>query len=234
MGNTKSKMLKGMFWITIDKYSGLALSILISMVLARLLTPDEFGLVTLASVLLTFIGLLSNMGLSPAIIQEQNLTQKDINSLFTFTIIVGLILSCLYFCLSWPIARFYNNDQLVPVCQLLSISLFFGVINNVPGSLMTKNQCFKDYFCVESSPATKFCPISERHGYDGNTIPQSYLRLGRNQFSNRYHLVYVWTGNYPLHVWPSMGTGHPLFPDSLPVVAMRYANKYDWIHFPSQ
>ena len=106
MSSTKSKMLKGILWITIDKYSGLALGIVVSMVLARILSPDEFGLIALASVLLAFIGLLSNMGLGPAIIQKQDLTQKDINSVFTFTIIVGTLLSAVYFFLSWPIARF--------------------------------------------------------------------------------------------------------------------------------
>lgn len=144
MSSTKSKMLKGILWITIDKYSGLALGIVVSMVLARILSPDEFGLIALASVLLAFIGLLSNMGLGPAIIQKQDLTQKDINSVFTFTIIVGTLLSAVYFFLSWPIARFYNNAQLVPVCQLLSVSFFFGVINNVPKNLMVKNQRFKE------------------------------------------------------------------------------------------
>lgn len=167
MSSTKSKMLKGMFWITIDKYSGLGLSIIISMVLARLLTPDEFGLVTLASVLLTFIVLLSNMGLGPAIIQAQNLTQKDINAFFTFSVTVGLVLSCVYFCLSWPIARFYNNDELVPVCQLLAISFFLGVLNNVPSSLMTKNQRFKEMAIFSLSVNIITGPIAIFAAYKG-------------------------------------------------------------------
>ncbi len=196
MDNTKSKMLKGMFWITIDKYSGLALSILISMVLARLLTPDEFGLVTLASVLLTFIGLLSNMGLSPAIIQEQNLTQKDINSLFTFTIIVGLILSCLYFCLSWPIARFYNNDQLVPVCQLLSISFFLGVINNVPGSLMTKNQRFKEMAICSLSMNVITGPIAILAAYKGLGVYSLMIA----PFLNSVILLFYYRRFYPCNI----------------------------------
>ena len=156
-----------MFWITIDKYSGLVLSIIISMVLARLLTPDEFGLVALASVLLTFIVLLSNMGLGPAIIQAQNLTQKDINAFFTFSVTVGLVLSCVYFCLSWPIARFYNNDELVPVCQLLAISFFLGVLNNVPSSLMNKNQRFKEMAICSLSLNALTGPIAIFAAYKG-------------------------------------------------------------------
>ena len=196
MSSTKSKMLKGMFWITIDKYSGLALSIFISMVLARLLTPDEFGLVTLASVLLTFIGLLSNMGLGPAIIQAQNLTQKDINSIFTFSVIVGLVLSCVYFFLSWPIAGFYNNDQLVPVCQLLAINFFLGVLNNVPGSLMTKNQRFKEMAIFSLSMNIITGPIAIFAAYKGLGVYSLMIA----PFLNSLILFFFYRRFYPCNI----------------------------------
>ena len=167
MSSTKSRMLKSIFWITIDKYSGLILSILVSMVLARLLSPSEFGLVALASVLLAFIGLLSNMGLGPAVIQEQNLTQKEINSIFTFTIIVGFVLACLYFCLSWLIAWFYKDSKLIHVCQLLSVTFFFGAINNIPSTLMTKNQRFKEMAICSISMNLITGPIAIFAAYKG-------------------------------------------------------------------
>ena len=167
MSSTKSKMLKGMFWITIDKYSGLLLSILVSMILARLLSPAEFGLLALASVILSFIGIISGMGLGPAIIQEKDLQQKDINSVFTFSVIVGFLLSFLFFCLSWPIASFYENKQLVPVCQLLALNFFLGVINGIPSTLMVKNQRFKEMAICSFSLNLLAAPISIFAAYKG-------------------------------------------------------------------
>lgn len=196
MGSTKRTMLKGMFWITIDKYSGLALSVVISMVLARLLTPDEFGLVALASVLITFISLLSNMGLGPAIIQEQNLTQKDIDSLFTFTIIVGLLLAGVYFLLSWPIARFYNNPKLIPVCQLLSVSFFFGVINNVPGSLMTKHQRFREMAVCSILMNVVTGPIAILAAYNGFGVYSLMIA----PFLNSVILLFYYRRFYPCNI----------------------------------
>ena len=185
-----------MFWITIDKYSGLVLSILVSMVLARLLSPAEFGLIALASVLLAFIGLLSNMGLGPAIIQEKDLTQKDIDSIFTFTVIVGLVLSCVYFCLSWPIARFYNNTQLVPVCQLLSVSFFFGVINNIPSNLMAKNQRFKEMAICSLSMNVITGPIAIFAAYKGLGVYSLMIA----PFLNSVILLFFYRRFYPCNI----------------------------------
>ena len=196
MSSTKSKMLKGILWITIDKYSGLALSIIVSMVLARLLTPDEFGLLTVASVVLAFIGLLSNMGLGPAIIQEQNLTKKDTNSVFTFTIIVGLVLAGVYFCLSWSIARFYNNAQLVPVCQLLSVSFFFGVINNVPKSLMVKHQRFKEMAVGSIAMNAATGPIAILAAYKGLGVYSLMIA----PFLNSVILLFYYRRFYPCSI----------------------------------
>lgn len=196
MGETKSIMLKGMFWITIDKYSGLVLSILVSMVLARLLSPAEFGIIALASVLLAFIGLLSNMGLGPAIIQERNLTQKEINSIFTFTIIVGLVLAGVYFCLSWPIANFYKNPQLVSVCQLLSVTFFISVINNVPSTLMVKNQRFKEMAICSVSMNLITGPIAIFAAYKGLGVYSLMIA----PFLNSLISLLYYRRFYPCHV----------------------------------
>ncbi len=144
MGETKRRMIKGMMWVAIDKYSVLSINIIVSMVLARLLDPSDFGIVTLASICLAFISMLSGMGLGPAIIQQKDMTQKDIDSTFTFTILIGAFFSLVYFGLSWPIAHFYHNEQLVPICQLLSLTFFLGTINSLPETLMVKHQKFKE------------------------------------------------------------------------------------------
>ena len=156
-----------MLWITLDKYSGIFLSIIVSMALARLLSPSEFGLVALVSVLLSFISILSGMGLGPAIIQAKHLEQNDINSLFTFSIVIGLLLSFLFFCLSWPIASYYGNYQLKPVCQLAALNFFLGIVNSVPSTLMTKHQRFKEMAICSFAMNLMAGPISIIAAYNG-------------------------------------------------------------------
>ena len=144
MGETKRKMIKGAMWVAVEKYAITGINLIVTMVLARLLSPSDFGIISLACVCLAFISMLSEMGLGPAIIQQQEMSQKDIDSIFTFTILVGAFFSLVNFALSWPIADFYHNEKLIPICQLLSLNFFVGAINSLPETLMVKHQRFKE------------------------------------------------------------------------------------------
>ena len=144
MSEFKNQMKKGLFWTAIDKYSGQVVSIVISMILARLLTPYDFGVVATASVLLGFLGIFSSIGIGPAIIQRNDLSQEDLDNIFSFTVLLGLCLGAVSFSTSWFIAEFYKNPQLCPIVQILSVGMFLGTLNMVPGSLMSKNLRFKE------------------------------------------------------------------------------------------
>lgn len=136
-------MKSGLFWTALDKYSNFFISLAISMVLARLLTPYEFGVVTTASVLLAFLTIFTSVGIAPAIIQRKDLSDDEIDHIFTFTIILGLVIGAISFASSWIIADFYENALLRPVVQILSIGLFLSSLNIVPAALMSKNFRFK-------------------------------------------------------------------------------------------
>ena len=84
MPTLKHDMIYGVFWSGVEKYSGLIVSIIVSAVLARILSPDEYGIVAIATVLIHFLSMFATMGIGPAIIQRDDLTQKDLNSIFTF------------------------------------------------------------------------------------------------------------------------------------------------------
>lgn len=143
MPSIKQDLIRGVFWSAVEKYSGLVVSIIVSMVLARLLTPAEYGVVAVATVIITFLQIFGTIGIGPAIIQK-DLTQSDVNSIFTFSLSLGVALALLFFAASGPIASFYANDLLIPVCQILCIQVFFASANVVPNALMAKNKRFKD------------------------------------------------------------------------------------------
>lgn len=144
MSSLKQELIKGVFWSAIEKYSSLALNIIISMVLARILTPQEYGVVSIATVLIAFLSMFATMGIGPAIIQRKDLNQIDLDNIFTFSLIVGAILSSVLFLLSDIIANYYNEEALSNICKILSFSLFFSAANMVPNALMAKNQRFKE------------------------------------------------------------------------------------------
>ena len=144
MSEIKDNIKRGLFWTAVDKYSGQIIAIGISMVLARLLTPGDYGIVATATVFLSFLGIFTSIGIGPAVIQRKDLTQEDLNNIFTFTVIIGGICALIAFGSSWLIADFYGNEVLRPVMQIFSIGVFIGAINMVPSALMSKNLRFKD------------------------------------------------------------------------------------------
>lgn len=154
MGSVKRELFSGIFYIAIAKYSGILIQLLITAVLARLLTPSDFGIVAVATVFIAFFNILSDIGIGPAIIQNKELTSNDLEHIFSFTIYVGAILTVVFFLCAWPIANYYDNDLLVPVCQWLSISIFFYCINIVPLNLQYKYKRFR--FTAVTALLTQF------------------------------------------------------------------------------
>lgn len=143
MTNIKNEIANGAFYYGIAKYSGIAFQIIISAILARLLSPSDFGLIAIATVVMTFFNLLSDVGISSAIVQKKELSNYDIEHIFTFTIYLGVFLCLSFFCLSWPISFFYKNSDLLPVCQCMSLLLIFSCSRIVPMGLVMKNKEFK-------------------------------------------------------------------------------------------
>ena len=83
--------------MAIAKYSGMVMTILISAILSRLLTPENYGVVALAGVMLALFNLFADIGIGPAVIQNKTLTAEDMNSLNTFNSYQGLVLGVAFF-----------------------------------------------------------------------------------------------------------------------------------------
>lgn len=143
MSEFKSTLVKGTFYIAIAKYSGIAAQIIISAVLARLLHPSDFGLLAIASVIIAFFNILSNVGIGPAIIQRKDLSKYQIDQLFSFTLHLGFLLALIFFCLSWPIAHIYGQEELRPICQILSILILCTCASTVSQNILYKEKQFK-------------------------------------------------------------------------------------------
>lgn len=143
MSSIRKNIATGILYTAMSKYSSVVISIFITAILARLLTPAEFGIVAIVSVFTNFFNLLSNFGLSTAVIQNKSLDDKDIQSIFSFSIIFGFFLSASFFLLAPFIASFYNDERLINLVHLMSIGIFFQSIAAVPHALNLKVLRFK-------------------------------------------------------------------------------------------
>lgn len=139
----KKDLVNGVFFTAVAKYSGLVVSLVISAVLARLITPEDFGVVGIATVIIAFFNILGDIGIGPAIIQRKNLTKEDLNQIYSLTVYIGIGLCLLFILLAYPISKIYSDSTLVGVCQWLSLTILFTCINIVPINLRYKNKDFK-------------------------------------------------------------------------------------------
>lgn len=139
----KKELVSGTIYMAIAKYSGMVITILVSAILSRILTPENYGVVALATVMLTMFNLLADIGIGPAVIQNKTLTAEDMNSINTFNSYQGLLLSIAFFFSSPYIADFYGNKDVKLICQLMSVNILIGCINAVPNNILYRQQKFK-------------------------------------------------------------------------------------------
>lgn len=143
--NIKHQLFSGVFYTALAKYSGIIISLVVAGILARLLSPDDFGVVAIATVIIAFFNLFTDMGISPAIVQHKSLTKEELSDIFSFTVWTGIGISILFFAASLLIADYYKSEILRTLCQLLSVNLFFASANIVPGSLVLPQQRVQVY-----------------------------------------------------------------------------------------
>lgn len=134
---------KGVFYSALAKYSNLLLSIFIGAVLARLLTPSEYGVVAIVTVFTVFFTMLGDFGIGPAVVQNQDLSENDISSIFSFSIILGFLFAGLFFFAAPLISNFYKKPELINISRLLSLVVLFYSLQVVPYALCQKKLQFK-------------------------------------------------------------------------------------------
>lgn len=127
----------------IARYSNIFIQLIINSILARLLTPDDYGVVAVISVFISFFTIIADLGVGPAIIQYKNLTKEEISDIFIFTLIVSIITSIGFIGFSYPLCIFYNNNVYISLGLILSLAIFFNILNIVPNALLLKNKEFK-------------------------------------------------------------------------------------------
>lgn len=143
MGTVTKELSQGIFFNAISKYSGILINLTVTAVLARILEPEDFGVIAITTVITSFFDLLGNMGLGPAIIQNKDLEDSDINAIFSLSLLVSLILSTVNFLCSKLVGTYFNSYVLGVILQVLSIQILFTISNVVPYSMMLKSKCFR-------------------------------------------------------------------------------------------
>lgn len=138
MTTARSELVSGVKHVTIAKYASVATNFVIGIMLARLLSPEEYGMVAIVTVFTGFFGLVGSIGIGPGVIQFQTLTEKQIGVLFNITLIAGLVLATFFCGFSYFIASFYKSSTYVLIGISLSVSVLIKSISSVPTALLQR------------------------------------------------------------------------------------------------
>jgi teichuronic acid exporter len=133
----------GLFWSFFERIGQQGIQFLIAVILARLLLPEQFGLIAMLTIFMAVAQSFVESGFGSALIQKQDATHLDECSVFYFNILVGfLVAGALFFSAPW-IAAFYQIPLLTPLARVLSLNLIINAFGVVQTTLLTKRIDFK-------------------------------------------------------------------------------------------
>lgn len=133
----------GILYTALGKYSNVLIQLVINIVLSRVLTPHDYGLVAVVQVFLVFFTTIVDAGLGPAIIQNKSLTEHDNRVLFTYSLLFVVLLCIVFALCGYPISLLYGNSIYISLSLAMSVTLFFLGINMVPNALLDKMKRFR-------------------------------------------------------------------------------------------
>lgn len=139
----KTTAVSGARWGFIENFSSLAVTFLVGIVLARILTPQEYGLVGSLTIFIALSISFIDNGFSAAIIKKPNPTSEDLKTVFSTNLFISLLCYILLFALSKPIANFFSSQELVPLLRVLSIVLIINAFSIIQRVLLVKEVDFK-------------------------------------------------------------------------------------------
>ena len=139
-------VLSNFFWRFAERCGAQIVSLIVSIVLARILIPEDYGTVALITVFTSILQVFVDSGLGTALIQKKNADDLDFSSVFFFNFIVCIILYVCMFLVSPLIAKFYHNFQLVHIIRVLSLTIIISGVKGIQQAYVSKNMLFKRFF----------------------------------------------------------------------------------------
>lgn len=142
----KNTTVKNFIWRFAERCGAQLVTFVVSIVLARILSPDDYGTVALVTVFTTILQVFVDSGLGTALIQKKNADDLDFSSVFYFNFVVCLVLYAGMFFAAPIIASFYNDLTLIPIIRVISLTIVISGIKGIQQSFVSRNMLFKRFF----------------------------------------------------------------------------------------
>jgi teichuronic acid exporter len=196
----KQKTISGLFWSFTDSFASQGVQFFVGIVLARILSPRDFGLIGMLTIFIAVSQSFIDSGFTSALIRKNICTDDDYSTVFYYNIIVSLILYLLLFLFSNAISIFFKEPQLKFLIQVLGIGLIFNSLSIIQRTILTKELNFKLQMRISviASIGSGVLAISMAY-YRFGVWSLAVLTISRFGFTS--FLFWIWSSWRPLRIF---------------------------------
>lgn len=142
-GTLKDKTIKGVWWSFADNISGSGVSFLVGLILARILSPEEYGVMAMIAIFIAISNSIIDSGFSSALIRKIDVKDTDYNTVFYFNIVISICLYILLWICAPAISCFFSESLLIPVIRVLGLVLIINSCSIIQRTVLVRNIDFK-------------------------------------------------------------------------------------------
>lgn len=144
--NDKEKIFSGVLWKLGERFLAQGISFVVSVLLARLLLPDEYGIVAIVLIFMAFADVFVVSGFSTSLIQKKDADETDFSTIFYCSLSVSILIYAVLFFTAPLIADFFEQPLLIPLLRVFSLRLPVGAYNSIQHAYVSRNMIFKRFF----------------------------------------------------------------------------------------
>lgn len=144
--NYKNRATSGLLWTFLERFGAQCVTLIVSIILARLLDPVVFGTVAIVTVFMEILNVFIDSGLGNALIQKKDADDIDFSSVFYFNIFMCIALYLVLFFLAPLMSRFYGMAELTDIIRVMGLSLIVSGVRNIQRAFVSRKLQFKRFF----------------------------------------------------------------------------------------
>lgn len=144
--NERTKIISSLFWKLMERGGTQGVQFVVQIILARLISPEEFGILALVMVFINLAQVFVQSGFNTALIQKKDADTLDFSSIFYLSLLIAGFFYLIMYTVAPVIADFYDSPELISVLRVLSLILFTGAFNSIQNAYVSKKLLFKKLF----------------------------------------------------------------------------------------
>ena len=142
----KNKTISGLFWRFGERITAQIISFVVSVVLARILLPEQYGIVAIVTIFINLANVFVTSGLGTSLVQKKDADELDFSTMFWASIALSLVLYAIIFIISPIVAKIYNNELLTIVLRVMGLKIPIAAINSIQQAYVQRKMIFKKFF----------------------------------------------------------------------------------------